>query len=627
MLLLYRRYVLKHPLLRLLARRTRKNAFLLRVFVGKCYRLLCRPSRIGPVLRDRAHAVRRWIRPRFSPKAMALAEARAVGGAIPLQELERIWEASDRCRRAVCVATGLELRQLETVLGARRVAIVPPCASTQEPDTDLRIVPPVDLVIVVGADATSGPDDRQLQRYGANAKILLVGVAGAGHRASLGSAGPLEVRHSPGVNVRTLGGARLKVLLFNDSGFQYGAGIALKRQAASFLLNGWDVAVIAWRAGRDRRRPESVGGESAGGWYGIRTLGDPDRSKTYSSERLVAEVKARLPFQPDLIVLGNTHAAGWPVDLPARLRELGAPVLAYMHDCYWLTGRCAHPASCTLFRTGCDASCPTPGEYPPLAPEKIAPAWQKRSSVFAGRDKVPLVANSRWTLDVVLQRYGSTARSEMVHLGLDHRLFAPMPKSVVRRILGLPADKVLIAMGAVDIDNQWKGGPIFESVYRALRSRDDVGLLLFGRASERLPSTRSFGPIEDERLMPFLFNAADIYVTTATAESFGQTVLEASACAVPVVAFKVGGIPDIVLHEQSGLLVDPLSIPDLLAAVGRLVENGSLREQMGRNGRARVEDNFTLAHQGQLWNGCLMRLRNADASDGFSFTAMSGPVA
>ena len=127
--------------------------------------------------------------------------------------------------------------------------------------------------------------------------------------------------------------------------------------------------------------------------------------------------------------------------------------------------------------------------------------------------------------------------------------------------------------------------------------------------------------------MPFLFNAADIYVTTATAESFGQTVLEASACAVPVVAFKVGGIPDIVLHEQSGLLVDPLSIPDLLAAVGRLVENGPLREQMGRNGRARVEDNFTLAHQGQLWNGCLMRLRNADASDGFSFTAMSGPVA
>jgi glycosyltransferase involved in cell wall biosynthesis len=622
MLLLYRRYVLKHPLLLLLPRRIRKNAFLLRALVGRCYRLLCRPSRIGPMLHDRAQAVRRWIRPPFSAKAMTLAEARAVGGAIPLQELERVWEASDRCRRAVCVATGLELRQLEIVLGARRVAVMP----QEEADGDHRILPPVDLVIVVGTDATSGPTDRLLHRYGADAKKLLVSAAGEAQRFSIGSADPPEVQRSPGRGSTASGGDRRKVLLLNDSGFQYGAGTALKRQAASFLLNGWDVAVIAWRAGHDRRRPVSMGSECSGSWYGVRTLGDPDRSKTYSSERLVAEVKARLQFKPDLIVLGNTHAAGWPIDLPARLGELGAPVLAYMHDCYWVTGRCAHPASCTLFRTGCDERCPTAGEYPSLAPEKIAPAWRERSAVFEGHGKIPLVANSRWTLDVALQRYGSTARSDMVHLGLDARLFAPMPKSVVRRVLGLPADKVLIAMGAVDIDNQWKGGAMFESVYRALRSRDDVGLLLFGRASERLPSTRSFGLIEDERLMPFLFNAADIYVTTATAESFGQTLLEASACALPVVAFKVGGITDIVVHEESGLLVEPASVPDLLAAIERLVASQPLMEKMGRNGRARVEDNFTLAHQGELWNDCLTRLRKGAASDCSSLSAMSGPV-
>lgn len=126
--------------------------------------------------------------------------------------------------------------------------------------------------------------------------------------------------------------------------------------------------------------------------------------------------------------------------------------------------------------------------------------------------------------------------------------------------------------------------------------------------------------------MPFLFNAADIYVTTATAESFGQTLLEASACAVPVVAFKVGGITDIVVHEESGLLVEPASVPDLLAAIERLVANRPLREKMGRNGRARVEDNFTLAHQGELWNDCLTRLRNGAASDCSSLSAMSGPV-
>lgn len=74
MLLLYRTYVSKHSVLRLLPRRVRKSAFLLRVLVGKCYRLVCRPSRIGAMLHDSAQAVRRWIRPPFSAKAMMLAE-------------------------------------------------------------------------------------------------------------------------------------------------------------------------------------------------------------------------------------------------------------------------------------------------------------------------------------------------------------------------------------------------------------------------------------------------------------------------------------------------------------------------------------------------------------------------
>jgi glycosyltransferase involved in cell wall biosynthesis len=568
---------------------------------------------MGPRLQSKAQAVRRRIWPPFSAKAVSLAEARAVGGAIALHELERVWDASDRCRRAVCIAEGLELRQLEVVLGARRVIIVPRGVAQQALDGDLQSIPSVDLVIVVGADATFAEDDHLLNRYGAAAKILrLVNVCSDGQPLSIDCASHPKVERSPGVSER--GGSRLKVLLLNDCGFQYGAGTAVKRQAASFLLNGWDVAVIAWSPGKERGRPAVMGCETSGAWYGVRTLGYPDRSKTHSSERLVAQIEARLPFQPDVIVLGNTHAAGWPVDLPARLRQFGAPVLAYMHDCYWVTGRCAYPGSCTLFRTGCDARCPTPDEYPSLPPGKIAAAWRERAAVFLGNGRIPLIANSRWTLDIARQRYGSASRAEVVHLGVDERLFAPMSKSTVRRILGLPDDKVLIAMGAVDIDNQWKGGPIFESVYRALRTREDVGLILFGRASDRLPSTRSFGLVHDERLMPFLYNAADIYVTTATEESFGQTLLEASACGVPVVAFGVGGITDIIAQEESGSLVDPPSVPALLAAVERLVENRSLREQMGRNGRACVEKSFTLVHQGRSWNECLVRLRDAALS-------------
>jgi glycosyltransferase involved in cell wall biosynthesis len=149
---------------------------------------------------------------------------------------------------------------------------------------------------------------------------------------------------------------------------------------------------------------------------------------------------------------------------------------------------------------------------------------------------------------------------------------------------------------------------LFEAVCKALQARDDIALIVFGRASERLSSARSFGSVESERLMPFIFNAADLYITTATEEAFGQTLLEASACAVPVVAFNVGGIKDIVVHEETGLLVDRVSASDLLVAIERLVGDAALREKFGRNGRARVERQFTLAHQAGVWENCLARL-------------------
>src|SRR5262249_53066264 len=147
-------------------------------------------------------------------------------------------------------------------------------------------------------------------------------------------------------------------------------------------------------------------------------------------------------------------------------------------------------------------------------------AWQDRSHLFCGKAGIPLIANSHWTLDMARQRYSTGARTDMIHLGLDHLLFAPIPKAILRRLLKLPVGKTIIAMGAVDVEDQWKGGPVFDAVYRALRERNDVALVLFGRASERLRSARSLGLIEDERLMPLIFNVADIFVSTATAESF-----------------------------------------------------------------------------------------------------------
>ena len=88
--------------------------------------------------------------------------------------------------------------------------------------------------------------------------------------------------------------------------------------------------------------------------------------------------------------------------------------------------------------------------------------------------------------------------------------------------------------------------------------------------------------------------AMDVYVHPAIMEGFGIALLEAMAMAKPVVATTTGGIPDIVVHEETGLLVAPGDPEALASAVGVLLDDKSRWVAMGKAGRQRVERLFTV---------------------------------
>lgn len=88
--------------------------------------------------------------------------------------------------------------------------------------------------------------------------------------------------------------------------------------------------------------------------------------------------------------------------------------------------------------------------------------------------------------------------------------------------------------------------------------------------------------------------AMDVYVHPAIMEGFGIALLEAMAMAKPVVATTTGGIPDIVVHEETGLLVAPGDPEALASAVGVLLDEKSRWIAMGKAGRQRVERLFTV---------------------------------
>jgi N-acetyl-alpha-D-glucosaminyl L-malate synthase BshA len=88
-----------------------------------------------------------------------------------------------------------------------------------------------------------------------------------------------------------------------------------------------------------------------------------------------------------------------------------------------------------------------------------------------------------------------------------------------------------------------------------------------------------------------LLQHADVFVLTSETESFGLAALEALSCGVPVVGYRVGGVPAVVT-EDVGRLVAPFDLDSLAAAVVEVVSEPALRERLGDRGRARVLANF-----------------------------------
>lgn len=98
--------------------------------------------------------------------------------------------------------------------------------------------------------------------------------------------------------------------------------------------------------------------------------------------------------------------------------------------------------------------------------------------------------------------------------------------------------------------------------------------------------------VEKEEIIE-LYSNAEVFVCPSIYEPFGIINLEAMACKTPVVASATGGIKEVVVHEETGFLVEPGNSEELAKYINILLNNKDLAVKFGENGRKRVEEMFS----------------------------------
>ncbi|MDF7807628.1 glycosyltransferase [Pontiellaceae bacterium B12219] len=149
---------------------------------------------------------------------------------------------------------------------------------------------------------------------------------------------------------------------------------------------------------------------------------------------------------------------------------------------------------------------------------------------------------------------------------LDLDLFKPLGNKVaLRREFNLPSNKKIILFGAVDPKIARKGGDLLLRALEGIKSPEKYALAVFGNnqgAQVAGMETHNVGSIYEPEKMARLYSCADVMCVPSRQDNLPNTCVEANACGLPIVAFNIGGIPDIVDHKQSGYLAEPFDTDD-----------------------------------------------------------------
>lgn len=325
-----------------------------------------------------------------------------------------------------------------------------------------------------------------------------------------------------------------------------------------------------------------------------------DRS-TYSVQWLPDNLAAQVAqINPDVINLHWINGGYLKIETIAKFNK---PIVWTLHDMWAFTGGCHYNGDCMNYTNSC-------GTCPQLHSNKEKDLsrwiWQRKAKAWQNLN-ITIVTPSHWLAKCAASSsLLKDMRIEVIPNGLDAKQYKPIQKSVARSILGLPEDKQLILFGAMSATSDPRKG--FNFLQSALQNlsqsgwRERAELVVFGSSQPKNHPEIGFklhylGKLNDDISLSLVYAAADVFIAPSVQDNLPNTVMESLSCGTPCVAFDIGGMPDMIEHQQNGYLAKPFNLEDLARGIAWVLEDEERLRKLGVNGREKVEQQFNIDMQ------------------------------
>lgn len=383
----------------------------------------------------------------------------------------------------------------------------------------------------------------------------------------------------------------MKILLITTN-YGGGAGIACRRQHQALLANGYDANLLV-----------------------LNKVDSPAEANVFSIEELISKKKGKLFFKllKNLNLIFNKLPVFFNkqvfINGPASLFRIDTLELYQQADIihlHWVPKILSWKhvfadKQKRIFWTLHDMNPFTGGnhytcDYDYSRYEKLLQKNIIKKSNYLKGSHLKVISPSVWLADEARKsKVFESLEVVVIPNCLNVEVFKPTDKLVEKRKLQLPANKKVMLFVAENPNDVRKGMKLLLQALKQLKHANDVFLLVIGKKLEHENAAiemRQLGSISSETELSAIYNSADFFVIPSLEDNLPNTILESMACGTPVIGFNIGGLPDMIINNQTGLLAAERDIVALAQCMDQFIAmtNGA---SFSKNARELVETKCT----------------------------------